>query len=73
MKLLLEYLLKHANIKVLALRSYSLFKIFMKILYQPSLALPTMKAKKNKEDIEKILEMALTKIKAKIHSLTLFD
>lgn len=70
MKLLLEYLLKHANIKVLALRSYKLFKIFMKILYQPSLALPTMKAKKNK-DIEKILEMALTKIKAKIPQLNI--
>lgn len=42
----------------------------MKILYQPSLALPTMKAKKNK-DIEKILEMALTKIKAKIPQLNI--
>lgn len=66
MKLLFEYLFKHANSKVLALRSCKLFKIIMKTIYQPSLALPTMKAEKNEKNIKKILEMAKTKIKAKI-------
>lgn len=48
---------------VLALKSCKLFKIIIKIIYQPSLALPTMKAEKNKKDIKKILEMAKTKSK----------
>lgn len=43
----------------------------MKIIYQPSLALPTMKAEKNKKDIKKILEMAKTKTEAKIPQLNL--
>lgn len=42
-----------------------LFKI-MKTIYQPSLALPTMKAEKNKKDIKNILEITKTKPKAKI-------
>lgn len=58
MKLPFEYLLKHANIKVLAFERCKLSKIITKIIYQPSLALPTMKAEKNKKDIKKILEMA---------------
>lgn len=57
---------EHANIKVLALRRCKLFKIIMKIIYQPSLALTTMKAEKNKKDIKKILEMAKNKNQSKI-------
>lgn len=45
----------------------------MKIVYQPSLALPTMKAEKNKKDIKSILEMTKRKQKQKYHSVTLFD
>lgn len=45
----------------------------MKIVYQPSLALPTMKAEKNKKDIKNILEMTKRKQKQKYHSVTLFD
>lgn len=43
----------------------------MKIIYQPSLALPTMKAEKNKKGIKKILEMAKTEIKAKIPQINI--
>lgn len=71
MKLLFGYLLKHATFKVLALKRCKLFKIIMKLIYQPSLALPTMKAEKNKKDIKKILEMPKTKIKAKITQLNI--
>lgn len=66
MQLLFEYFLKHANVITLALKSCKLFKIIVKIIYQPSLALPTMKAGKNEEDIKKILEVATTKVTAKI-------
>lgn len=43
----------------------------MKIIYQPSLALPTMKAEKNEQDIKKILEMAKIEVTAKIQQLNI--
>lgn len=37
----------------------------MKIIYQPSLALPTMKAERNEQEIKKMLDMAKTEVTAK--------
>lgn len=56
-------------LKFLALKSWNLFKIIMKIIYQPSLALPTMKAEKNKK---RHLENIRNSKNKKHHSLTLF-
>lgn len=44
-----KYLSKHANVKICPLERCKVSKIIMNIVYQPSLALPTMKAEKNKK------------------------